>query len=287
MADPNKRLEDNVPGAWFVDRTCIDCDACRQLAPETFDARRGYSVVVRQPRTAAETREASRALLACPVGSIGVEGGVRVASGLFPQALDEARSVFYCGFNSADSYGANSFFARRDGGNLLFDSPRWTRHLERAIEKLGGLSDILLTHRDDVADAHRYQEAFGARVWIHEADRTAAAYATDLLRGESPIELREGLLAIPVPGHTRGSVVYLLDETFLFSGDSLYWSRHRRTLHASSTYCWYSWERQVESLRRLRTFRFEWILPGHGDRARLPAERMREHLKRLLDRAAA
>lgn len=287
MADPKKRLEANVAGPWYVDRTCIDCDACRQLAPDTFDAHGGYSVVARQPETEAEIRNTMRALVACPVGSIGVEERVTIPSDLFPQPLDEAKGVYYCGFNSEDSYGANSFFVHRRDGNFLVDSPRWTRHLARAFEEHGGVSDILLTHRDDVADAHRYREAFGARVWIHEADRRAAPYATDLLDGEEITPLREGLIAIPVPGHTRGSVMYLLDDTFLFSGDSLYWSRHRKTLHASSTYCWYSWERQVESLRRLVGVRFEWILPGHGDRAHLPAERMREHLESFLERAAA
>ncbi len=30
MADPKKRVLENVPGDFFVDSTCIDCDACRK-----------------------------------------------------------------------------------------------------------------------------------------------------------------------------------------------------------------------------------------------------------------
>ena len=33
MANPKKRVPENVPGDFFVDSTCIDCDACRQIAP--------------------------------------------------------------------------------------------------------------------------------------------------------------------------------------------------------------------------------------------------------------
>ena len=37
MADPNKRLDSNVPGNFYVDATCINCDTCRQLAPLSFE----------------------------------------------------------------------------------------------------------------------------------------------------------------------------------------------------------------------------------------------------------
>lgn len=277
MADAARRLEANAPGVWFVDDSCIDCDACRQIAPGVFAEGGGQAIVAEQP--ASDDVDSFRALVACPVAAIGREETGPLPDGLFPQELEEG--VFYAGFNSRDSYGANSFFVEREQGNLLVDSPRWAKLLVREIENRGGLSDILLSHQDDVADADRYQDHFGARVWIHEADGRAAPFATDLLEGEESTEIRPGLLAIPVPGHTRGSVVYLLEEKFLFTGDSLYWSRARQALHASRNYCWYSWEKQVESLARLADFRFEWVLAGHGDRIRLPHDRARESLLAL------
>ena len=68
MANINKRVAENVPGDFFVDSTCIDCDACRQIAPAVFGEGRETSFVKWQPKTAAERREALRALLACPTG---------------------------------------------------------------------------------------------------------------------------------------------------------------------------------------------------------------------------
>ena len=100
-----------------------------------------------------------RGLLACPVGAVGYAGPKLTFSEVFPQELMDG--VFYCGFNSAKSFGANSFFVRRGGGNLLVDSPRYVIQLVRRFEDMGGIADILLTHRDDVADADRYARRFG------------------------------------------------------------------------------------------------------------------------------
>src|SRR5881409_4293625 len=71
MANFNIRVPENVPGEFFVDSTCIDCDTCRQLASETFGETAAYAFVHAQPPTAEAMRQALRALLACPTGSIG------------------------------------------------------------------------------------------------------------------------------------------------------------------------------------------------------------------------
>src|SRR2546422_9007206 len=71
MANFNKRFPENVPGEFFVDATCIDCDTCRQLAPATFGETAAYAFVHTQPQTSEDTRQALRALLVCPTGSIG------------------------------------------------------------------------------------------------------------------------------------------------------------------------------------------------------------------------
>jgi glyoxylase-like metal-dependent hydrolase (beta-lactamase superfamily II) len=280
VADARQRHPDNVEGTWFVDTTCIDCDAARQCAPAVFGvADDGLCVVVKQPGSPEEIAAATRALFACPTGSIGAPG-VKLDPDVLPEELEDG--VFYCGYNSRDSFGANAYFVRRDEGNLLVDSPRWTKHLRRRFEEMGGIARVLLTHRDDVAEAGRYAEHFGAKVYVHDADRGAAPFASEILRGGEPIEIVDGLTAIPVPGHTRGSVVYLLEARFLFTGDSLYWSRERGSLSAFRQQCWYSWPKQTESLARLCAHRFEWVLPGHGDRARRSAEEMRSDLEALV-----
>jgi glyoxylase-like metal-dependent hydrolase (beta-lactamase superfamily II) len=280
MADPARRHPANADGAWFVDTSCIDCDVSRQCAPWMFGEADDQAIVVRQPATPDEERDAMRALLACPTASIGVAGEKPDAEGLFPERLDDG--VFYCGYTARDSFGANAYFVERPDGNMLVDSPRFVPPLVRAFEEKGGLARILLTHQDDVADADRFAERFGARVFIHEDDRRAAPFASDLIRGTGPVQLAPGLLALPAPGHTKGSVLYLLDERYLFSGDSLYWSRTRGRLSAFRDACWYSWKEQARSLARLRAQRFSWVLPGHGNRCQGEPDELQRQLEELV-----
>jgi glyoxylase-like metal-dependent hydrolase (beta-lactamase superfamily II) len=81
--------------------------------------------------------------------------------------------------------------------------------------------------------------------------------------------------------------VLLLNDRFLFTGDHLAWDRDRLELTAFRDYCWHSWPNQIESMRRLLDYRFEWVLPGHGQRISLPAAEMRRNLQRLVEEMAA
>jgi ferredoxin len=76
MADPENRTPENVPGPYYVDETCIDCDICRSTAPTIFRRQDdgGYSYVIRQPVTPEEVALADEALGSCPTESIGCDG---------------------------------------------------------------------------------------------------------------------------------------------------------------------------------------------------------------------
>jgi len=282
MAVRRDRNPASAPGDWYIDNRCIDCAASREVAPGLIVRRRGKSVFARQPADQEEEIAAWRAVLVCPTASVATESHRVQPPDLFPQEL--APGIYRCGYNAASSFGAQSYFAKRNEGNLLVDSPRYVKKLAQKLEDFGGIADILLTHRDDVADAERYARHFSARVWIHEHDRSAAPYATRILRGSETASLRETLLAIPVPGHTRGSVVFLLEETYLFTGDSLAWSHGREDLQAFRDACWYSWSELRQSLSRLAQYRFEWVLAGHGGSARLPVDEMNRRLRALVRR---
>jgi glyoxylase-like metal-dependent hydrolase (beta-lactamase superfamily II)/ferredoxin len=283
MADRARALPENVEGPIFVDATCIDCDTCRQLAPTVFGETGEYSFVKLQPRDTVEELAALRALVACPTGSIGTAAKEHVAEAVaaFPMRLDDG--VSYCGFNSPKSFGGNSYFVEHADGNWLIDSPRYVEHLVRRFAERGGLRYIFLTHRDDVADAAKYAKRFGAERIIHRLELSAQPDAERVIDGTEQMELAPGFLAIPTPGHTRGHCALLAGERFLFSGDHIWWSRNRGRLTASRSVCWYSWERQVESVALLEGFRFEWVLPGHGERAWFPVEEMRQQVHRLID----
>lgn len=257
------RNPDSAPGDWYIDTECIDCGAACHVAPGLIARRNGKSVFVRQPDTPEDHLAAWRAVLVCPTASVHSETKQRRPdTRIFPEAITDR--VWRCGFNARSSFGAHSYFVTHPGGNLLIDSPRYAGELVDWFAEAGGIAHVLLSHQDDVADAGKYAGRFGARVWIHRDDRAAAPYASDILEGELDRLIVPGVRAIPVPGHTRGSVVYLLDDRVLFTGDSLAWSPREQDLVAFRDACWYSWSALAASLSKLASYRFEWVLPGHG-----------------------
>jgi glyoxylase-like metal-dependent hydrolase (beta-lactamase superfamily II)/ferredoxin len=286
MANSALRLPENVPGDFYVDSTCIDCDACRQIAPETFAEDHDASIVHHQPENAGEIKRALMALVACPTASIGTieHHDAHVGIDAFPQHI--AENVYFCGFTAESSFGAWSYLIARpeaEGGNVLIDSPRFATQLVKRIEAAGGVNLMFLTHRDDVADHARFAKKFSCQRLMHAADGAGRLGIEQVISGGDPVELDNDLMAIPVPGHTRGHMVLLYRHKFLFTGDHLAWSPNRETLTAFRSVCWYSWEAQTRSMERLLDYDFEWVLPGHGRIHHDRRESMRTHLERCIE----
>jgi ferredoxin len=277
MANSNRAYAENAAGNFFVDDTCIDCDQCRQIAPSVFTEDSDHSFVYHQPASADETHRAAMALVACPTASIGTREKLdsREAAAAYPELIDE--NVYFCGYASRNSYGASSYLIVRPEGNVLIDSPRFAQTLVNRIEQLGGVSTMFFSHRDDVADHEKFHQHFGCRRLIHRDDM-AGIRTEQLLEGDEPIALDQDFVAIPVPGHTRGHVVFLYRNKFLFTGDHLAWSDNRHGLIAFPSVAWYSWREQTKSMKRLLNYSFEWVLPGHGRRAHQTKEVMRQSL---------
>ncbi len=285
MADPRKRLDANRAGNFYVDSTCINCDTCRQLAPASFEEVGEYSAVTHQPASESEIRRAYRALLACPTGSIGAEHTnhalVSAAKDDFPLPIEG--HVYYCGFNSEKSFGANSFFVQHPDGNWLIDSPRYLKPLVDAFDRMGGIARIFLTHEDDVADAARYARRFGAERIIHRADVDAMPDAEVIVEGLESRTYRDEFRIIPVPGHTEGSLCLLYRDRFLFTGDHLWWDPEAKRLASPQQLVWNA-AALHRSIERLTDCSFEWVLAGHGGRVFLPQPDMQAALLELVER---
>src|SRR6266853_5855529 len=76
MADVANRYPENTGGKYYVDNQCIDCDLCRETAPDNFKRNDdgGYSFVYKQPETAEEEARCKEAKEGCPVEAIGDNG---------------------------------------------------------------------------------------------------------------------------------------------------------------------------------------------------------------------
>lgn len=78
LPDKTDKVKENIPGAYYVDSSCIDCDVCRDTAPENFmrSDQNSYSFVFKQPETQEEKNLCEEALSCCPVEAIGNDGEV-------------------------------------------------------------------------------------------------------------------------------------------------------------------------------------------------------------------
>jgi ferredoxin len=76
MADVANKYAENVPGKFYVDDQCIDCDLCRETAPANFKRNDdgGHSYVYKQPETPEEEGLCKEAMEGCPVEAIGNDG---------------------------------------------------------------------------------------------------------------------------------------------------------------------------------------------------------------------
>lgn len=86
MASPEDRVPQNVPGPFFVDAACIDCDTCRCIGPDHFarDEEEGYSYVCAQPTNEEEVDLMEEAMDCCPVDAIGCDGDAAEADEAVP-----------------------------------------------------------------------------------------------------------------------------------------------------------------------------------------------------------
>lgn len=76
MADKANKVPENVPGKYYVDTQCIDCNLCRDTAPENFrqNEAAGYAFVCKQPSNPQEEALCKDSKEACPVEAIGDDG---------------------------------------------------------------------------------------------------------------------------------------------------------------------------------------------------------------------
>lgn len=262
-----------MPGNFFVDHTCIDCDTCRWMAPDFFERINGMSAVTKQPATKDENVNALQALLSCPTNSIRTEKPMKEVvevNKMFPLPIDENAlpGVYHCGYHCEKTFGATSYFISHPQGNIMVDCPKYKEILARKIDMLGGVRYLFLTHKDDVGEHDKWAKRFNCERIMHVGDvdyRTADVERK--LHGDGPWTINSDIELVHTPGHTEGSVcLYYKPMKVLFTGDHLYKSGNTGELGMALMYNKQSVSLQMDSVRKLLDPNFNWILPGHGRR---------------------
>jgi ferredoxin len=72
MANKSDKNPRNAPGPYYVDSTCIGCEACVDEAPDNFQMDdSNLAFVTKQPDSPEQKTSCLSALEACPVQAIG------------------------------------------------------------------------------------------------------------------------------------------------------------------------------------------------------------------------
>lgn len=175
---------------------------------------------------------------------------------------------------------------------VILDPGTATEELRRAVtETFSGIEwvGILLTHGhfDHIDGVQTMHELTGAPVMIHKGDGgmlgdnrknlaeifgcTCNFCQWDRLLEEETLEIGDlRLRVLSTPGHSPGSVCYLLEnEGVMFSGDTLFENSIGRTDMPGA-----SVQEMVQTLRMLKAWPGDYrVLPGHGDATTLQRER--------------
>lgn len=187
--------------------------------------------------------------------------------------------------------GENAYIAFQEGRQdaVLIDPGDDAAAIAAELEKSGlKPTHILLTHGhyDHIGAAEALREKYGARVAVHSADAemlmdveknvpitgrdTGLNAPADILIADGEKLLAAGMefVVMHTPGHTPGSVCYIVEDT-LFAGDTLFCGSIGRTDFPGG-----SWDEMHSSLGRLNHLEEDYrVYPGHGESTTLDAEK--------------
>ncbi len=155
------------------------------------------------------------------------------------------------------------------------------------VKALGKTVEAVLlthTHFDHMGGAKEIQEKTGCALWMHELDHTYPPHPMlswlypfsgvqfpnmHFYDTDAPLQVAGlSLTVVHTPGHTRGSVSLVAENT-VFSGDTLFaLSRGRTDLPGGDR------EEILRSLKKLADLPGDYrVLPGHGEETTLDRER--------------
>lgn len=183
---------------------------------------------------------------------------------------------------------ANSYLVTADGASAVLIDCGGEEPLAEAERRGLRVAAVLLTHGhfDHIGAVDELKAATGAKIYVHAADaekltdakkslaamtffRQNTAPADVLLKGGEELDLAGmKIKVIHTPGHTKGGVCYLIEDT-LFSGDTLMRLSYGRTDFEDG-----SEEEMRASLKKLFALEGDLIVcPGHGENSLLSLER--------------
>ncbi|OKO77632.1 MBL fold metallo-hydrolase [Bradyrhizobium sp. NAS96.2] len=121
---------------------------------------------------------------------------------------------------------SHAYLLVRDTGNILLYSSGLREEYQH-IKELGGVAHQYLSHRDEAGPAlAEIKEQFSAKLWCHRLEEPSISKFARVDNQFDKREVVNGIEVIPTPGHTDGSVCFVVrsvhGKTYLFTGDTIY-----------------------------------------------------------------
>ncbi len=183
---------------------------------------------------------------------------------------------------SLGAFGTNCYIVQTENcGAVLIDAPCYPDKILSKIESLGlSLKAILLTHGhcDHIEAVKALSDKTGCEVYIHEADEKmlhdhrlslAGYFGTPFIPFDGAKTVADGDIVtvdgvsfrtISTPGHTAGSVCYVMNDV-IFSGDTLFFESIGRTDFPGGSY-----KTLMNSVKKLKALGRDYtVLPGHNE----------------------
>lgn len=124
--------------------------------------------------------------------------------------------------------GCLSYMVVSNGEAAVVDPARFTEvYTSFAKENGWTIKHVLDTHlhADHLSGGRKLAESTGATYWFPADDGKEATFTFSPLQDGKTIpfgKTEEGMRSIASPGHTEGSISFVVDDTFLLSGDTLF-----------------------------------------------------------------
>jgi glyoxylase-like metal-dependent hydrolase (beta-lactamase superfamily II) len=124
--------------------------------------------------------------------------------------------------------GCLSYLVVSNGEAAIVDATRMTDiYLEFANSIGAKITHVFDTHlhADHISGGRKIAEKTGATYWLPPKDATEVTFAYQPLEDGNLVEIgnvKIDITALYSPGHTIGSTSFIVDETFLLSGDILF-----------------------------------------------------------------
>lgn len=150
-----------------------------------------------------------------------------------------------------ETLGGTAYLIAENRTNILIDTPAWDEVNRNFIEQRGGLEWLVITHRENIGQARKIQQATECHLLIQEQEAYLVPEAT-VTSFQDEFTLGPHSQMIWTPGHSPGSSCFYSSSNggVLFSGRHLLPNLQGQPvpLRTAKTF---HWPRQIQSVKRL------------------------------------